>query len=383
MKFKTLILLMMVLSMLCYGSDQKMEGSRTANTVEEIKKSIELIKKEMNLDRREIVFEVTVREEDGKVVLEGKISSVDVRERFLTVVESKFPNVEVKVEQLPSKNLAGRIYAVVAVPVLNLGEAPWKDQGKYVVTQARMGELLKLFEEKDGWYLVQMEDNYLGWVYGERIWICDEKELRRYLSNEFAVIMAKMTPALVSPNGSQTFDKQLVQGTILPILSQQEGWSKLLIPGGKEVYVKSQDVRVFPSRDAVFSERKDAQCIIEIAKQYLGLPYLWGGTTSYGFDCSGFTQFCFKMAGHFLRRDADMQFEQGVPVVDRRELKPGDLVFFQTYKPGPSHVGIYIGDMKYIHSGSNGVAINSFDPSACDYSKSLDLKYIGARRILP
>jgi cell wall-associated NlpC family hydrolase len=88
------------------------------------------------------------------------------------------------------------------------------------------------------------------------------------------------------------------------------------------------------------------------------------------------------MAGYFLRRDADMQYEQGEPVLDRKDLKMGDLVFFQTYKAGPSHVGIYIGNMKYIHSGSKGVAINSFDPKDPDYSADLDRKYIGARRII-
>ncbi|AEH51383.1 C40 family peptidase [Pseudothermotoga thermarum] len=384
MKYKMLVIIsLMILSTLYFGSDQKMESTKIGEVVENVKKTVELLRKEMKIDPRETVFVLNVKEESGKVVLEGKISDINVKEKILNEIQTRFLNVEIKVEQLPSKKLGEKICAVVAVPVLNLGEAPWKDQGKHVVTQARMGELLKLFDEKEGWYLVQMEDNYLGWVYGERIWICDEKELNKFLSNKFALITAKMTPAFASLDGVVAFDKQLVQGTLLPILEHDERWSKLLVPGGREIYVKSQDIKVFPTRDAAFSEKRDAQYIIEIAKQYLGLPYLWGGTTAYGFDCSGFTQFCFKMAGYFLRRDADMQFEQGIPIMDRKELKPGDLVFFQTYKPGPSHVGIYIGDMKYIHSGSNGVAINSFDPSAPDYSQSLDLRYIGARRILP
>ncbi len=360
-----------------------MESSSTNSITEEFKRVVESMKKEMKLDPREIVFDVSLKEDSEKLVLEGKISDKNVMEKFLSLVESKIPSAEVRIELLPSMSFGTKIYGIVAVPVLNLGEAPWRDVGKYVVTQARMGEILRLLETKDGWYLVQMEDRYLGWVDGKKIWICDEKQLKQYVSNEFALVVAKMTPALVSPDGDAAFDKNLVQGTVLPVLDRQDDWSKLLIPGGLEVYVKSKDLRFFPSREDVFSEKRDAQYIIEIAKQYLGLPYLWGGTTAYGFDCSGFTQFCFKMAGYFLRRDADMQFEQGIAVTERKYLKPGDLVFFQTYKPGPSHIGIYIGNMKYIHSGNSGVAINSFDPSAPDYSQTLDLKYIGARRILP
>ncbi len=184
-----------------------------------------------------------------------------------------------------------------------------------------------------------------------------------------------------APDGKQIFDKRLVQGSVIPVSEAKGDWVVLDLPGGRKAYVKAAHVEEYESMDQVFAQQKGAGAVIEDAKQYLGLPYLWGGCTSYGFDCSGFTQFIFKLNGYHLRRDADLQYMQGDSVT-QADLVPGDLVFFQTYREGASHVGIYIGDSRFIHSGSGGVAINSFDPSRQDYSASLSQKYLGARRVI-
>ena len=115
--------------------------------------------------------------------------------------------------------------------------------------------------------------------------------------------------------------------------------------------------------------------IINGAMNYIGIPYVFGGTTPYGFDCSGYVQYVFAQAGISLPRTADAQFEVGIPV-SSYELMPGDMVFFTTYTYGASHVGIYLGDGNFIHaSSSNGVTISSLNSS---YWSS---HYIGSRRI--
>ena len=119
-----------------------------------------------------------------------------------------------------------------------------------------------------------------------------------------------------------------------------------------------------------------ARRIISSAMDYMGVPYIFGGTTPYGFDCSGYVQYVFANAGISLPRTADVQYEQGTPI-STAELVPGDLVFFTTYTYGASHVGIYVGDGNFIHaSSSRGVTISSL--SEAYYSSH----YIGARRIL-
>jgi cell wall-associated NlpC family hydrolase len=120
-----------------------------------------------------------------------------------------------------------------------------------------------------------------------------------------------------------------------------------------------------------------ADAIIATAKKYIGVPYLWGGTSPKGFDCSGFVQYVFKAHGISLNRTCETQYKHGT-YVSKSNLKPGDLVFFQnTYKAGISHVGIYIGDGKFIQaSSSKGVVISNLSSS---YYVS---HYYGARRIL-
>ena len=115
--------------------------------------------------------------------------------------------------------------------------------------------------------------------------------------------------------------------------------------------------------------------IIALAKDYIGVPYLFGGSTPSAFDCSGYVQYVFAKAGISIPRTADTQYDFGKPV-PTTELVEGDCVFFTTYLPGASHVGIYIGDNKFIHaSSSRGVTIDSLSTA---YYNS---RYLGARRM--
>ena len=119
-----------------------------------------------------------------------------------------------------------------------------------------------------------------------------------------------------------------------------------------------------------------AQEIIEYAKQFMGIKYVFGGTSPKGFDCSGFTMYVFNKFGISLPHSAKGQAELGV-AVSKSELIPGDLVFFETNKPGISHVGIYIGGGSCLEaSSSRGIASTKLSSSY--YST----RYLGATRIL-
>jgi cell wall-associated NlpC family hydrolase len=112
------------------------------------------------------------------------------------------------------------------------------------------------------------------------------------------------------------------------------------------------------------------------AHRFLGTPYSFGGTSERGIDCSGFVMRVFSLHGIKLPRTADVQFNVGAPVKKGQE-QAGDLVFFETYCAGPSHVGIYLGEGNFIHaSSSRGVTISSL---ADKYYRA---RYLGAKRVL-
>lgn len=116
--------------------------------------------------------------------------------------------------------------------------------------------------------------------------------------------------------------------------------------------------------------------VVANSMAYIGVPYVFGGTSPSGFDCSGYVRYVFANAGVYLPRTADAQYEVGTPI-SQGELIAGDLVFFSTYDYGPSHVGIYLGDGNFINaSSSRGVAVDSL------YSSYWGSCYIGARRVL-
>lgn len=134
---------------------------------------------------------------------------------------------------------------------------------------------------------------------------------------------------------------------------------------------------ISPSASALKSENNLASKIINTAKKYIGVPYVWGGSTPTGFDCSGLVQYVFKQHGISLPRTTDRQVATGT-YVSKSNLRPGDLVFLQnTYRQGVSHVGIYIGEGQMIHaSSSKGVVISNLSSSY--YTKH----YHSARRVL-
>ena len=116
--------------------------------------------------------------------------------------------------------------------------------------------------------------------------------------------------------------------------------------------------------------------VLRAAYSVIGTPYVFGGTSPYGFDCSGFTQYAFARAGVYLSRTADSQFYNGRRI-SMKQLRPGDLVFYSTYEPGASHVGIYVGNGSFIHAGtSTGVTVSSA------FTGYWGARYYGACRVL-
>ena len=150
-------------------------------------------------------------------------------------------------------------------------------------------------------------------------------------------------------------------------------WTSHLIVLTKKQHAKSGQIGKFAGGILARTSRI-AEELTKSALRFLGTPYVFGGTTAAGFDCSGYVQHVFAMLGISLPRTADAQYDMGKRVVG--SLRPGDLVFFQTYAPGASHVGIYIGNDNFVDASGHGVMVSSLSEA---YWAN---RYIGAKRLL-
>ncbi|GAC1530630.1 MAG: hypothetical protein NVS2B8_18760 [Vulcanimicrobiaceae bacterium] len=140
--------------------------------------------------------------------------------------------------------------------------------------------------------------------------------------------------------------------------------------------VRKRDVQAVPRRAlvAVDPELRGATSLVQNALRFVGTPYVWGGSQPGGFDCSGFIYYLYAQLGIRIPRTADYQFAAGRPVVG--DPMPGDLVFFQTYDYGASHVGLYLGQGRFVNSIGSNVHVATF---ASSYFRT---RYLGARRFL-
>jgi len=176
----------------------------------------------------------------------------------------------------------------------------------------------------------------------------------------------------LKPSTTSSIVASVPQGGSARIIGFNNGWYKVEYKGVTG-YIRS-DLLVLES--VADTDKMDQ--LIEYSKQFLGTPYVWGGTTPKpGFDCSGFTQYVCKQFGVNIHRVAVDQMRNGVSV-SYANLKKGDLVFFErTYKTtdAASHVGFYIGDGQFIHAANAGIKISSL--SETYYAT----RYVGARRV--
>ena len=189
------------------------------------------------------------------------------------------------------------------------------------------------------------------------------------------------------PNTSCSVIGSLYNGATITILSSENGWYKATY-NGKTGYISADYVTVTSGQasDSAVSKPSNSvsyngtsakrKAVIEYAAQFLGTPYVYGGSTPSGFDCSGFTSYVFANTVGSIPRVAQAQFD-ATTRVSMSELKPGDLVFFGSSASSISHVGIYVGDGKFIHSPHTGDVVK-YDSLSGYYSN----RFQGGGRVI-
>lgn len=232
-------------------------------------------------------------------------------------------------------------------------------------------EPLKVGKKSGDYVLVQQDDGYSGWADTRFLKELSRVEYENQIKSANAVISA-FDAKLIDYKNSTLLPHFLYYGTKLKVTATIDGSYRLKHSSGKSAYIKRNRVRPIKKKENVTGKK-----LVKEASKWLGVPYLWGGMTPAGFDCSGFLKQIFGQFNIYLPRDTKDQILAGKKV-ERQSIKTGDLLFFKR------HVGMAITKEQMIHCsvGSAGVAIESIESGQPDYRQDLDRDFAEARRII-
>ncbi|QQL51026.1 C40 family peptidase [Mucilaginibacter ginkgonis] len=250
-------------------------------------------------------------------------------------------------------------YGICTLPIIPMRAAP--SEKSEMVSQLLFGEIYQLIphtegEQKNWVYVSALHDGYEGWISRNQVTLADTVAYDSYQNSN--VLTTKPVSALVKQS-----DGSLIY---IPFGSSLSGLNENKLALATEQYDVSN----------VDANKGD---VLSLAQTFLNTPYLWGGRTHFGIDCSGLVQAVFRQQGINLKRDAYLQAEEGSTVDFLAEVKPGDVAFFDNDEGRITHVGILMSQDKIIHS-SGRVKIEHIDTQGI-YSEEFK-KYTHKLRII-
>lgn len=240
---------------------------------------------------------------------------------------------------------------VVVDPVANMYSAPTEESD--VVSQAIYGTNVMMEEEKQGWAKVRTADDYTGWMPLASLRPLSPTEASYASVGRVAQVESLFANLYREPDVTKHHPLLTVPfETRLEAVSEQGGeeggWLAVRLPDGRSAWVQRGDI-TFDAKPLSIAQA------IALSQRFLGLPYMWGGTSSFGYDCSGFVQMLVRRRGVIMPRDADLQANwTGALPVKRKKLQPGDLLFFGESAEKVTHTGMYIGRGRFVHATTHG-----------------------------
>ena len=284
---------------------------------------------------------------------------------------------------LAALTVAAQEYGVVDISVCNLRATP--DFDAEMVSQALLGTPVHILAkaEANDWPQVQTPDTYTGWVHRDAITLLSFEDYHAWNAAPKIIVtaLAGVVRAEASERAATVSD--VVAGARLRDLGRKGRYYRVGFPDGRTGYLRKSAAR--PEAAWRSSLDTSPEAIVATALTMLGFPYIWAGMSPKGMDCSGFVRTVFFMHDIIIPRDSGPMSKTGERIYGTQDLQPGDLVFFgrkDTAAPKVSHVGIYIGGGRFIHS-LGLVKIGSFHPEDPLYDAYNAGRYLFASRVLP
>ncbi len=343
-----------------------------AGSPERLPLYLQFFERELISDSRLFPFRIEAEYTPSRVgVLTGFVGFEENREALQKLLEYLgFQQIDNRIEVLPSQGLGEKRYALIRTTHSFSFDRP--GEGRETLTDCLLGTPIFLLKEvADGSFLCHSVEGYVGCVDGRDIQRVDAEEFMRFQSGG-QVRIRRDHPSgdgLVLPIGAR-----------LKLVRREPGQIVAALPGGGEVSVPVESCHVDDGEANPQIER-----IIEAAERLLGTPYVWGGNTSDGIDCSGLVQTAFASEGIILARDSNQQVLAGRLVATRwhREgLRRGDTLYFLGEHGKIRHTGIYLGDQRYIEAVRPVVRYSSFDPASAEYGKRGDARFCFGKRVV-
>ncbi|WP_034044402.1 C40 family peptidase [Wocania ichthyoenteri] len=347
--------------------------------------AISVVKTEYAPDKRVALFNVEAIKQKGSYLLKGESNLTKAVSALKDKLKAKSISFIDSIQMLPSKELNGNIFGLVNISVANLRSKP--KHSAELATQALLGTPVNILKREGSWSLIQTPDKYLAWVDDGGIVAITTSDLSFWKSLP-KVIYTNITGSTYSKSNKESqIISDIVAGNILVLLDEENGFYKVEYPDGRIAFINKNEAQLY--KDWLQKTKPSAESLIATSKKLMGLPYLWGGTSTKGVDCSGFTKTVYFLNGMVIPRDASQQVHTGEltdETKDFTQLASGDLLFFGRKATDSTaervvHVGMWIGNNEFIHS-SGKVKISSFNKNASNFDEHNLNRYLRSKRIL-
>jgi hypothetical protein len=274
--------------------------------------------------------------------------------------------------ELAGSHTGGVLWAISSV--VDLRREP--EHSSELLTQSIMGETMTRLDERGDWYLVMLDDGYHGWVRSWNAGQFPRETAASYGERAGAMVSASVTYVLSEPKAGSLPVSDITAGTKVITGETAGDYVQVELPGGRTGFIEAGSLEDLPEGPP------SSAAVLERARRFIGIPYIWGGTSAKGFDCSGLVKRVFRMEGIETPRDADQQSAVGRPVDEASLVEiPGGALLFFGEGGRVTHVAISLGGGKFIHSYGD-VRINSLLEDDPDYEEKLARIYLFSRYLL-